>query len=459
MNKLFSIMACTLVIFSVQTADARKKVEWPDKQIEELSKKFFRYSTVDGKQSLTLTTEPDKDWYDKAINDDCDNTLVKLGTPKAALSIPDSSLILAFLECPASRGYAYDSVVAFFDRGNLNVPLRFSRLALMARNAEDGYYYGGIHSLEAREAADNTLHVITTLAGADGGDYWTSFVILRIDMDCTITLLSKVYAGYHCNGDCEGSKMDCHFINNKTVEVIEKDFTSTDHEPEKVTKTTREKYDLEELYNNPRLRTFPSKTEKAAALLNSGADVNKRDRDGTTPLTWAAGEGSPKAVKALLDKGAEVDAKDNKERTPLMSAAYRGFPEVVKLLLEKGADIKAKDKDGWTALMFAASGENLKIIAVAKGKAIVRYGNSGPTLDVINLLIEKGLDVNARDKDGCTPLITAAYVGHVAVVKLLVEKGADINAKTKEGKTALSVAQAQGHAHIVTFLKTHDAKE
>ena len=46
---------------------------------------------------------------------------------------------------------------------------------------------------------------------------------------------------------------------------------------------------------------------------DKGADVNKRGKDGTTPLMWAAGEGSPKAVAALLDKGAEVDAKDNKD--------------------------------------------------------------------------------------------------------------------------------------------------
>jgi ankyrin repeat protein len=465
MNKLISIMICTLVIFSVQTAVAQETVKWPNKQIEELSKKFFQYSTVDGKQSLTLTTEPNEDWWKTAIGAHCDNTLVKLTRPRAVLSIPGTSLILAFLECPAERGYQYDSIVAFFDRDNVSTPLHFSRLYLMDEETQNYYYYGQILSLEARQNEEKCLHVVVTLGGGDGGDHWTSFVILHIDMTCRITTLSKLYSSYtdhiesHCGKECGGTDMSYRFVDNKTVEVTTKDIIFSDSDGEQIVKTTRKNYDLLELYKDPRARVFPSKAEKAAALLNSNADVNKRDKDGVTPLMWTAGEGSTSVVKDLIDKGADVKAKDNQGRTPVMSAAYKGFVEVVKLLLEKGADINAKDKNGWTALMFAASGENLKIIAIAKSKAVVKYGNTGGTIDVINMLIEKGLDVNAGDKDGYTPLVTAAYVGHVAVVKLLIEKGADIDAKTQNGKTALSVAQAKGHADVVTFLKTHGAKE
>jgi hypothetical protein len=96
----------------------------------------------------------------------------------------------------------------------------------------------------------------------------------------------------------------------------------------------------------------------------------------------------------------------------LMVGSYFGLEAVVRLLLEKGADVEAKDKDGWTALRWAA-----------------RHGHDG----VMRLLLEKGADVEAKDNDGRTALRWAALDGllhgHEAVVRLLLEKGADVEAK------------------------------
>lgn len=465
MKELFSVIVCVVVIFSVQFAGAQEEVKWPDKQTEELSEKFFRFSTIDGKQSLALIPKPADDWYEKAINDHCDNTIVKLGTPQAALSISGTSFILAFLECPASPGYDYDSIVALFDRSNLDVPLSFSRLDLMNRNDEGGhYYYGTIRSLEARKAANEALYVVVTLAGGDGGHSWKSLVILRLGMDCRTTILSKLYSSYSevsCDEQCGGTKMNYLFADDKTVEVITKDITFKLGDDQKTVKATSKNYDLQELYKNPQLRLFPSKIEQAAALLNSGDDLNQRDKDGTTPLMWASVQGSLDLVKALIEKGGQVNAKDNRDDTALMIASYWGHPDVIEVLLRKGADIRAINKDGWSALMFAASGENLEVIDTGKGNRddMIRYGASGPTLDAIRLLIKNGLEIHARDKDGYTPLMVAAQTGHTAVVQLLFEKGADVNAKTSDGRTALSIAEAQRHPDVVAFLKAHGAKE
>jgi ankyrin repeat protein len=465
MKKLFAIMVCALAIFSTHAAYAEKAVKWPDKRVKELSERFFRFSTTNGKQSLAPIPKPADDWFEKAINDHCNNTIVKLGTPQAALSIPGTSLILAFLECPASPGYGYDSIVALFDRSNLDVPLCFSRLDLMNRNDEEGhYYYGTIRSLETRKAGNKALHMVVTLSGADGGDSWKSLVILRTGMDCRTTILSKLYSSYSevcCDKDCGGTRMNYRFVDDNTVELTTKDIIFKYGDSEKTVKTTNKNYDLLELYKNPQLRVFPSKTEQAAALLNSGDDLNQRDKDGTTPLMWAAVQGSLDLVKALVEKGAQVNAKDNRGRTALMIASYRAHPDVIELLLRTGADIKAMNKDGWSALMFAASGENVEVVDTGKANRddMIRYGASGPTLDTIKLLIKKGLDPNARDKEGCTPLMAAAHTGHISVVKLLFEKGADVNAETTDGRTALSMAQAQRHPEVVTFLKAHGAKE
>ena len=69
-------------------------------------------------------------------------------------------------------------------------------------------------------------------------------------------------------------------------------------------------------------------------LQKEGVDVDCKDEDGRTPLSWAAAEGQLEVVKLLLEKeGADVDCKDKYGRTPLWWAAVRGQLEVVKLLL------------------------------------------------------------------------------------------------------------------------------
>ncbi|KAH8652847.1 hypothetical protein BGZ61DRAFT_511129 [Ilyonectria robusta] len=113
--------------------------------------------------------------------------------------------------------------------------------------------------------------------------------------------------------------------------------------------------------------------------------------------------------------------------TDLMVASYCGHRATVKLLLEKGADVEAKDKDyGRTPLWWAAE----------KGHEAV-----------VKLLLDKGADVEAKDKDcGGTPLWWAAENGHEAVVKLLLDKGADVEAKDKDcGGTPLWWAAENGH--------------
>jgi hypothetical protein len=84
--------------------------------------------------------------------------------------------------------------------------------------------------------------------------------------------------------------------------------------------------------------------------------------------------------------------------------------------------------------------------------ALIPAAENGHTTTV-GLLLDKGTDIEAKDKDSYTALMVAAQNGHTATVGLLLDKGADIEAKDNEGLTALETARRFGHKSIVEALQ------
>ncbi len=114
-------------------------------------------------------------------------------------------------------------------------------------------------------------------------------------------------------------------------------------------------------------------------------------------LLSAAKNGDIKQVHSLLNANAVVDTGDRDGTTPLMFAAHLGYTEIVRSLLDAGANINLKRKRyGLTALMLAASANSL---------------------DIVKLLLSRGADVNATNEDGSTALMVAALKGHAEVVQ------------------------------------------
>ena len=117
---------------------------------------------------------------------------------------------------------------------------------------------------------------------------------------------------------------------------------------------------------------------------------------------------------------------------PLFWAAFSRRTDTVRALLEKGADVNAKNKYDDTALIHAAY--------------------AGDT-DTVAVLLEKGADVNAKDDMGRTALIEAARQGRTETVRALLEVGADVTTRDKEGETALSKAEKHNYSDVVALLK------
>jgi ankyrin repeat protein len=120
--------------------------------------------------------------------------------------------------------------------------------------------------------------------------------------------------------------------------------------------------------------------------------------------------------------------------TPLMRAARAGDSAAMRLLLDKGADPKLTTKEGNTALMFAAG--------VGYRDKNTR-GSESEALEALKVALAQGLDLNQANAKGETALHGAALRGADSIVQFLVEHGAQLDAKTKQGFTPLDVAMGK----------------
>jgi ankyrin repeat protein len=174
---------------------------------------------------------------------------------------------------------------------------------------------------------------------------------------------------------------------------------------------------------------------KAEFLLAHGADVNLR-----SPIVAAATQGNDAMVRLLLSHGAKVDSRGDGGRTALGYAMEKGFMDVCHTLVAHGADVNAKDVDTKTPLQ----------IAVEKGNIIAA-----------EFLITNKAQIDIRRGDGLTPLTTAIIMDQIDMVKLLLDNHADANMETgpsNGARSPLRCAIDKHNAKIVQLLLDHGAK-
>jgi ankyrin repeat protein len=209
--------------------------------------------------------------------------------------------------------------------------------------------------------------------------------------------------------------------------------------------------------------------ELAIALVDAGADPNDRPT-GFTPLhavTWVrrpdasdAGDPPPigsgrltslQFVRALVERGAKVNARleegapkapyaatllKTEGSTPFLMAADRADLPLMRELLTLGADALLPNADNTTPLMAAAG--------LGTANPLEEAGTEAEALEAVQLLLERGADVNAVDSNGDTAMHGAAYGNFPAVVQLLVDRGADVNIWKRQdtaGRTPLFIAE------------------
>ncbi|KAL8644546.1 MAG: hypothetical protein Q9226_007707, partial [Calogaya cf. arnoldii] len=156
-------------------------------------------------------------------------------------------------------------------------------------------------------------------------------------------------------------------------------------------------------------------------LLDQGADINSTSKNGVDALFRASSLGYLSIVNVLLARGLDPNRGSTTYNLfPLHVAAMESFEDCLIALLDHGADMNKRDRRGHTALDKA-----------------VKYGN----LSIINTLLARGMDPNARGIETVAPPIHHA-IGYrnMDCLLTLLAHGADINSKDLSGRTLLDKA-------------------
>ena len=245
-------------------------------------------------------------------------------------------------------------------------------------------------------------------------------------------------------------------------------------------------------------------------LLDHEADSNIARADGNSPLHIAVSNGFFHITKLLIKKGSNVNLQNKEGRTPLFLGVKNKQKHLIKLLIENEADVtigyqenstdriylvrgKGRGRAAWQYVLVKKHLLGLFLKRTNGGSldgadfgAVLRsgWGKDPPEgtidqileecdfkeipgvtvlhiaskenneLEIIDLLVKSGANVNAQDAEGFTPLHMAAIHGNLKIVKKLVDLEADVNIVTTDGKNAAELAHLNEELEIEEYLES-----
>ena len=203
----------------------------------------------------------------------------------------------------------------------------------------------------------------------------------------------------------------------------------------------------------------------ANLLLDRGAALVVANSVGYHPIHMAARRNSTGILKRLVASGSPVDPVTHDAETPLSIAVKFRNQESIDLLIDVGADVNRRAGPSATVLSIALdAGDRTTIRTLVNSGAdatalLEREDGSETTplhslaargdIEMLQLLLDGPVNLEARIWPGYTPLFSAAKEGHLAVLKLLLSRGADPTALTLAGESVLYVCTA--HEPILKF--------
>ncbi len=178
--------------------------------------------------------------------------------------------------------------------------------------------------------------------------------------------------------------------------------------------------------------------------ITNGADVTKeKNQNGANALLLVAPFVKEyQFIDYFTSKGIDLTSKDTYGNGIFNYAAKRGNVDLLDMLIKKGVDYKGLNKEGGNAMLFASQGTR---------------GYSNP-LSTYQYLEKLGINPNVTNQNGVTPLHElASKTKDITVLEYFISKGVDINQQDINGKSAITNAIARNSVEIVEFLVENDA--
>ncbi len=230
-------------------------------------------------------------------------------------------------------------------------------------------------------------------------------------------------------------------------------------------------------------------TATIATMIERGFDIDFHEAAFVPPLIFAIMHRRHDIAKYLLEHGADVNSVNTHDDTALHIAIRLRQYETVVLLVRFGADVHQKNRDQMTPAQLAhedpkaleilqttkamhiecadcfecAKSGNLYGLALtckhhlfdttAQGHTLLHLAIYGGERKMIVYLLNKGLDIDAIDNSGNTPLnIAVKFKHYYDIVTLLIERNATLDHRNGQSKTALSTALRNGYDDITMLL-------
>ncbi|CAN1827557.1 Potassium channel SKOR [Linum perenne] len=165
--------------------------------------------------------------------------------------------------------------------------------------------------------------------------------------------------------------------------------------------------------------------------------IGKQEAELALRVNSAAYHGDLSQLKGYIRAGADPNRTDYDGRSPLHLAASRGYEDMARFLVQKGVDVNIRG----ASLNIEDAGSFL-CTSVARGDS-----------DFLKRILANGVDPNSKDYDHRTPLHVAASEGLFLMAKLLVEAGASVFTKDRWGNTPLDEGRRCGNKNLIKLLE------
>lgn len=254
---------------------------------------------------------------------------------------------------------------------------------------------------------------------------------------------------YHARGDLEESEEEL------VMKVLKQDFDLSSFVKIRLGGPNK---------SEPFTRRFPRRVSELSVaaryglchmvrvLLAAGADVTLTDDFEMKPLGWAAVAGHDEVVRLLLEHRV-----DQEKDFALLLATCNGRETVVRVLLEYGTDVNATAY-GTSSLFFAARRGDIPLVellvndGLSADLAPFKIAVDNEHDQVVQILLDKYLDVDSRDSQGRTALHYSCANGRLFLFEQLLRRGSDPRALDEQNRTCLHHAASAGSAKILSRL-------